>query len=148
MRFICSEACKKHNNKEINGGTCPFIVYVKRSTDRNVFTVTRVVNVHNHELHPSITRWKLLTSKQTRIILSFRRSKMPLVEINKNVAELFGIDMKLTGRQLKRMKRKGMTDIDKLETDELIEYIHSEGGFARVREEIDQDGRTKELRYW
>ena len=143
MRFICSEACKKRNNKEINGETCPFIVYVKRSTDRNVFTVTRVVNVHNHELHPSITRWKLLTSKQTRIILSFRRSKMPLVEINKNVAELFGIDMKLTGRQLKRMKRKGMTDIDKLETDELIEYIHSEGGFARVREEIDQDGRTK-----
>ena len=111
MRLICSKGNHTKGKNDINTN-CPFQVYIKRTGFS--YIITKVINEHNHPLVPSLTRWKLLDSKQIRVILSFRKHGMPFVDINRNVRELFGLELDLTRRQLRQMKEKGWTDVNKL----------------------------------
>ena len=142
LRFFCSGVSERSNKGE-KPEKCPFHVYVKFDRLMELFRVMKVQNEHNHPMNPAITKWRLLNTKQIRIILSFRRSGMPLVEINRNIMEIFGLDIELTGRQLRRIKRIGLSNVDQLETDELARSIRERGGIVRIKEDPDEEGKLR-----
>ena len=140
IRFICSRAHKRGVPRD---QACPFQIYVRYDKSQQIYRVTELNNEHNHPLNPVLTKWRLLNTKQIRIILSFRRNRMPLIEINRNIKELFGIDIELTGQQLRRLKRNGLANVDELESSELARSVRDLGGIVRIKEEPDDEGKLR-----
>ena len=140
VRFVCSRARRRGIPAD---QACPFRLYVKFERSQKVYRVKELNNEHNHLLTPGLTKWRLLNTKQIRIVLSFRRNRMPLIEINRNIKELFGIDIELTGQQLRRLKRNGLANVDELESNELARSIQALGGIVRIKEEPDDEGKLR-----
>lgn len=138
IRFQCK--CSKRKNPD---ESCPFFVYLKYSKKTGNYYIKKCDPQHNHRLNPELTQYKLLTSKQIRLILSLKRNKMPIVEINKTLNDIYDLNINITNRHIRKMKRKGKLDIDKLETTELEENTIKKGGIVRIKEDLDDKGRKR-----
>lgn len=96
IRFFCK--CSK------NKDPCPFYIYLKFCRQDCTYKISQINPNHNHELDPSKVKWKLLNSKQVRLVLSLRRNKMPILEINKILGDLYNIDINLTNNQIRKLE--------------------------------------------
>ena len=134
--------CKGSNDKQNDAKSCPFTIYLKYDKSTHRYYIKYCKAEHNHEMDKAGKQWKLLSSKQIRLILSLRRNRMPIIEINKMLLDLYGIDIQLTNRKIRKLKRDGMIRNNTLETIELENYIKSHGGYVKTKNDPDGNGKV------
>lgn len=112
----CKSSKRSSDDKE---ASYPFSIYLKYCKKENKYYIKQCNAPYNHPISIQSTQWQLLSAKQIRLVLSLKRNKVPIIEINKILNDIYGLNINLTNNQIRKLKKNGHMNVDSLETTEL-----------------------------
>ena len=137
VRILCKCSKRCSDDKE---ESCPFSIYLKHCIKENKYYIKQCNSNHNHPMSIQSTQWQLLSAKQIRLVLSLKRNKVPIIEINKILNDIYGLNINLTNNQIRKLKRNGQMNVDSLETTELENATKQNNGYVKIKKDYDDNG--------
>ena len=74
---------------------------------------------------------------------NLKKNRMPVIEINKVLNDIYDLDINLTTNQIRKICTKEKKNINKFETTELEEETKKKGGIVKIKKEHDENGKIR-----